>query len=140
MEEIEQLVRRFINCQVGLLWKANQLLQHIEQTWTLVSRGPRDPTNNTTDGIIRFGVQDSGEDDARVQELGEGSEPCISLAASARYGGDLQSAYGHLRSTDSRDIHIVKFFHNPWADYGLYIVSRLAYRTFLFLMKVIKTF
>ncbi len=30
--EIERLVCRFINCRSGLLWKANQLLQHIERT------------------------------------------------------------------------------------------------------------
>jgi hypothetical protein len=51
-EEIERWVRRFINCREGLEWKANQLLQHIERTWTLVARGPGDPTNNTTERII----------------------------------------------------------------------------------------
>lgn len=51
-EEIERLVRRFINCRKGLLWKANQLLQHIERTWSSVSRDPADPTNNTTERII----------------------------------------------------------------------------------------
>ena len=50
--EIERLVRRFINCREGLLWKANQLLQHIERTWSSVSRDPVDPTNNTTERII----------------------------------------------------------------------------------------
>lgn len=51
-EEIGRLVRRFINCRRGLLWKANQLLQHIERTWSSVSRDPRDPTNNATERII----------------------------------------------------------------------------------------
>ena len=51
-EEIERLVRRFINCREGLLWKANQLLQHIERTWSSVARGPGDPTNNTTERLI----------------------------------------------------------------------------------------
>jgi transposase-like protein len=51
-EEIERLVRRFINCRRGTHWKANQLLQHIERTWPYVSRGPGDPTNNATERII----------------------------------------------------------------------------------------
>jgi transposase-like protein len=51
-EEIERLVRRFLNCRKGLLWKANQLLQHIERTWSSVSRDPVDPTNNATERII----------------------------------------------------------------------------------------
>jgi transposase-like protein len=51
-EEIERLVRRFINCRQGLLWKANQLLQHIERTWSSVSRDPLDPTNNATERLI----------------------------------------------------------------------------------------
>jgi len=51
-EEIERLVRRFINCHKGLLGKANQLLQHIERTWSGVSRDPTDPTNNTTERLI----------------------------------------------------------------------------------------
>jgi hypothetical protein len=38
-EEIEALVRRFINCREGLLWKANELLQHIDRTWSIVARG-----------------------------------------------------------------------------------------------------
>jgi len=50
--EIERLVRRFINCRNGLLWKANQLVQHIERTWDRVSRGPMDATNNTTERVI----------------------------------------------------------------------------------------
>lgn len=51
-EPIERLVRRFINCRRGLLWKANQLLQHIERTWRQVSRDPIDPTNNATERVI----------------------------------------------------------------------------------------
>jgi hypothetical protein len=51
-EEIERWVRRFINCREGLMWKANQLLQHIERTWTSVARGPGDATNNTTERLI----------------------------------------------------------------------------------------
>lgn len=51
-EEIERLVRRFINCRSGTHWKANQLLQHIERTWPCVGRGPGDPTNNATERII----------------------------------------------------------------------------------------
>ena len=51
-EEIERLVRRFINCRHGLLWKANQLLQHIERSWPFVSRDAADPTNNVTERII----------------------------------------------------------------------------------------
>jgi hypothetical protein len=51
-EEIERLVRRFINCRKGTHWKANQLLQHIERTWPYVGRGPGDPTNNVTERMI----------------------------------------------------------------------------------------
>ena len=51
-EEIERLVRRFLTCREGTLWKANQLLQHIERTWPSVSRDPADPTNNTTERLI----------------------------------------------------------------------------------------
>jgi len=51
-EAIARLVRRFINCRRGLLWKVNQLLQHIERTWFSVSRDPTDPTNNATERII----------------------------------------------------------------------------------------
>ena len=50
--EIGRLVRRFINCRKGLSWKANQLLQHIERTWSRISRDPCDATNNTTGRII----------------------------------------------------------------------------------------
>lgn len=51
-EEIERMVRRFINCRRGTHWKANQLLQHIERTWEHVGRGPGDPTNNATERVI----------------------------------------------------------------------------------------
>lgn len=51
-EEIERLVRRFINCRHGLFWKTNQLLQHIERSWSSVSRDWFDPTNNATERII----------------------------------------------------------------------------------------
>ncbi len=51
-EEIEHLVRRFLTCREGVLWKANQLLQHIERTWASVSRDPEDPTNNTAERLI----------------------------------------------------------------------------------------
>jgi hypothetical protein len=51
-EQIERLVRRFINCRKGTHWKANQLLQHIERTWRHVGRGPGDPTNNVTERVI----------------------------------------------------------------------------------------
>ena len=46
------MVRRFINCRRGLLWKANQLLQHIDRTWGQVSRDPADPTNNAAERVI----------------------------------------------------------------------------------------
>lgn len=51
-EAIEKLVRRYINCRRGLLWKVNQLLQHIERTWEHVSSEPADATNNTTERLI----------------------------------------------------------------------------------------
>jgi len=51
-EEIERLVRRFINCHRGTHGQANQLLQHIERTWAYVGRGPGDPTNNVTERVI----------------------------------------------------------------------------------------
>jgi len=44
--------RRFINCHRGMLWKVNQLLQHIERTWLVVGRGDGDPTNNATERVI----------------------------------------------------------------------------------------
>jgi transposase-like protein len=51
-ESIEKLVRRYINCHRGTLWKVNQLLQHIERTWSRVSSEEGDRTNNTTERII----------------------------------------------------------------------------------------
>ena len=51
-EELERLVRRYINARKGLLWKINQLLQHVERTWEKVSDDPADPTNNVTEQII----------------------------------------------------------------------------------------
>ena len=51
-EAVEKLVRRYINCRKGLLWKVNQLLQHIERTWSLVSSDETDRTNNITERII----------------------------------------------------------------------------------------
>ena len=51
-EAAEKLVRRYINCRKGLLWKINQLLQHIERTWEHVSSDQGDRTNNVTERII----------------------------------------------------------------------------------------
>jgi len=51
-DELERLVRRFINCRRGLHWKVNQLLQHIERTWQKVSSDEADRTNNATERII----------------------------------------------------------------------------------------
>jgi transposase-like protein len=51
-EAVEKLVRRYINCRRGLLWKVNQLLQHVERTWEHVSSEQVDRTNNTTERII----------------------------------------------------------------------------------------
>lgn len=51
-EAVEKLVRRYINCRRGLLWKINQLLQHIERTWANVSSAHHDRTNNVTERII----------------------------------------------------------------------------------------
>jgi len=50
--ELERLVRNYIHCRKGLLWKINQLLQHIERTWEQVSDNGVDPTNNVTERII----------------------------------------------------------------------------------------
>lgn len=50
--QLEQLVMRYIRCRKGLLWKINQLLQHVERTWTLVSDDPVDGTNNATERVI----------------------------------------------------------------------------------------
>lgn len=51
-EELEVLVRRYINARRGLPWKVNQLLQHVERTWEKVSDDPADPTNNATERVI----------------------------------------------------------------------------------------
>jgi len=51
-EKVERLVRRYINCRKGLIWKVNQLLQNIERTWELVSDDLGDRTNNATERII----------------------------------------------------------------------------------------
>ena len=51
-DRLERLVRRYINCRRGVLWKVNQLLQHIERTWDQVSCDSGDRTNNTTERII----------------------------------------------------------------------------------------
>jgi hypothetical protein len=50
--ELERLVMRYSRCRKGLLWKINQLLQHIERTWAKVSDDPVDPTNNATERMI----------------------------------------------------------------------------------------
>jgi hypothetical protein len=51
-DTVSRMVRRFINCRKGLLWKINQLLQHIERTWEHVSCDPADATNNATERVI----------------------------------------------------------------------------------------
>jgi len=51
-EAVSRMGRRFINCRKGILWKVNQLLQHIERTWEHVSCDPADATNNTTERLI----------------------------------------------------------------------------------------
>ena len=51
-DEVATMVMRFINCRRGLLWKVNQLLQHVERTWEHVSSDPTDPTNNATERVI----------------------------------------------------------------------------------------
>ena len=51
-ETVEKLVRRYINCRRGSLWKVNHLLQHVERTWEHVSSDQVDRTNNTTERII----------------------------------------------------------------------------------------
>lgn len=51
-QEVSRMGRRFINCRKGILWKANQLLQHIERTWEHVSCDPSDATNNATERVI----------------------------------------------------------------------------------------
>ena len=51
-EAVSRMGRRFINCRKGILWKINQLLQHIERTWEHVSCDPADATNNATERVI----------------------------------------------------------------------------------------
>ena len=51
-EAVSRMGRRFINCRSGILWKVNQLLQHIERTWEYVSCDPSDATNNATERVI----------------------------------------------------------------------------------------
>jgi len=51
-QELERLVRRYINARKGLSSKINQLLQHVERTWGQVSCDPFDATNNVTERII----------------------------------------------------------------------------------------
>jgi transposase-like protein len=51
-EELDRLVRRYINAHRGLPGKVNQLLQHVERTWEKVSDDPVDPTNNVTERMI----------------------------------------------------------------------------------------
>jgi hypothetical protein len=51
-EDLERLVMRYIRCRKGLLWKINQLLQHVERTWSKVSDDPVDATNNVTERVI----------------------------------------------------------------------------------------
>lgn len=50
--DIEKLVRRYINCHRGTLFKVNQLLQHIERTWGMISSEKGDRANNATERII----------------------------------------------------------------------------------------
>ena len=50
--ELGRLVRGYIHSRQGLLWKINQLLQHVERTWEQVSDDGVDPTNNVTERII----------------------------------------------------------------------------------------
>lgn len=45
-------VRRYINCRKGVLWKINQLLQHIERSWESISAENGDRTNNPTERVI----------------------------------------------------------------------------------------
>lgn len=50
--QLGRLVRGYIRCRRGLLWKINQLLQHVERTWSQVSDDVVDPTNNVTERLI----------------------------------------------------------------------------------------
>lgn len=51
-EAVEKLVRRYSNCRNGVLWKINQLMQHIERTWEKVGGDFGVRTNNATERII----------------------------------------------------------------------------------------
>jgi hypothetical protein len=51
-ESIDKLIRRYISCRSGVLWKVNQLLQHIERTWHKVNKDGPDRTNNATERLI----------------------------------------------------------------------------------------
>ena len=52
LRELSRLVQWYINARKGLLWKINQLLQHVERTWDQVSDDPSDATNNVTERLI----------------------------------------------------------------------------------------
>jgi len=54
---LSRLVGRYICCRRGLLWKINQLLQHVERTWEMVGDDPVDPTNNATERIIGLNLK-----------------------------------------------------------------------------------
>jgi len=60
-EAIEKLVRRYVNSRIGALWKANQLLQHIEHTWDKVSKDDSDRTNNATERLIGLNYAQHGQ-------------------------------------------------------------------------------
>jgi len=66
-EGIEKLVRRYINSRRGLLWKVNQVLQHIERTWGHVSSDGYDRRSNTTERII--GLDYQSQDDERFESM-----------------------------------------------------------------------
>jgi len=51
-DSVQRLVRRYINCRRGRLWKVNQLLQHIKRPWQSVSSDVGDWTNNATEAVI----------------------------------------------------------------------------------------
>ena len=51
-EKAERLVRRYINCRKGTLFKVNLLLQHIERTWGDINSDEDDRTNNATERLI----------------------------------------------------------------------------------------
>jgi len=51
-ESIDKLIRRYINCRSGVLWKVNQLLQHIERTWHRANKEGPDRANDATERLI----------------------------------------------------------------------------------------